>query len=119
MNTSSSSPTSSSGSRSNRHWSASEKGQLVRRHLRDGISVANLAEESGAAPSQIYAWVKEVLEGADQILAGKKERVDPRVEKNIAHKDQRIRQLEEVAAELSMEVIHLKKASGDRLRTGM
>lgn len=117
MTTASSSPSPSpspASSRTNRHWSASEKAQLVRRHFRDGVSVATLAEECGAAPSQIYAWIKEVLEGADQVFSGHKERVDSRLDKQLAQKDQRIRQLEEVAAELSMEVIQLKKTSGVR-----
>ena len=103
-----------SSSRTNRHWSAVEKAQLVRRHFRDGVSVASLSEESGAAPSQIYSWIKEVLEGADQVFSGHKERGDARLDKQLAQKDQRIRQLEEVAAELSMEVIQLKKTSGGR-----
>ena len=53
-----------------------------------------------------------MLEGADQVLGGLREREDQRSEKALLQKDQRIRQLEEVAAELSMEVLQLKKRSG-------
>ncbi len=95
-----------------RHWSAAEKAKLVRRHLRDGVAVATLADESGTAPSQIYGWIKAVLDGADVVLADKREKEDQRSEKVLAAKDQRIRHLEEVAVELSMEVLTLKKARG-------
>ena len=53
-----------------------------------------------------------VLEGADQVLSDKREREGQRAEKQLAAKDDRIRHLEEVTAELSMEVLQLKKARG-------
>ena len=95
-----------------RHWSAAEKAKLVRRHIRDGVPVATLADECGTAPSQIHAWIRTVLEGADQILEDKRDSESQRAEKQLAVKDDRIRHLEEVAAELSMEVLQLKKARG-------
>jgi transposase-like protein len=98
--------------KSKRHWSAAEKAKLVRRHLRDGIPVATLADEHGTAPSMIHGWIRAVLEGADQVLSDKRERHDQRAEKQIAAKDDRIRHLEEVTAELSMEVLQLKKSRG-------
>ena len=36
----------SSGQR--RRWSSAEKARLVRRHLQEGVNLADLAEESGA-----------------------------------------------------------------------
>jgi transposase-like protein len=95
-----------------RHWSATEKAKLVRRHLRDGIPVATLADENDTAPSMIHAWIRAVLEGADQILSDKRERDGQRAEKLLSVKDDRIRHLEEVTAELSMEVLQLKKSRG-------
>jgi predicted nuclease of restriction endonuclease-like RecB superfamily len=53
-----------------------------------------------------------VLDGADQVLADKRERDDQRAGKALAAKEDRIRHLEEVAAELSMEVLQLKKSRG-------
>ena len=98
--------------RPKRRWSAAEKAQLVRRHLRGGVPVATLADEAGTAPSMIHGWIRAVLDGADQALSDKRERDSQRAEKHLAAKDERIRQLEEVAAELSMEVLQLKKARG-------
>ena len=95
-----------------RSWSAAEKAKAVRRHLRDGVSVADLAEELGTAPTQVYGWIKLVLERAELALADKREKKDQRAEKTLAAREQRIRHLEEVAAELSMEVLQLKKSRG-------
>ena len=98
--------------RPKRRWSAAEKAKLVRRHLRDGVPVATLADEAGTAPSMIHGWIRAVLDGADQVLSDKRERDGQRAEKHLAAKDERIRHLEEVTAELSMEVLQLKKARG-------
>ena len=38
-----------------RRWTALEKSRIVRQHLRDGIAVAELAEQTGAAPGLIDA----------------------------------------------------------------
>lgn len=95
-----------------RHWSAAEKAKLVRRHFRDNIPVATLADENDTAPSMIHAWIRSVLEGAEHTLSDKRERDGQRAEKQLAAKEDRIRHLEEVTAELSMEVLQLKKARG-------
>ena len=99
-------------SKPKRHWSAADKAKLVRRHIRDGVPVATLADENDTAPSMIHAWIRAVLEGADQVLSDKRARDGHRAEKQLAAKDDRIRHLEEVTAELSMEVLQLKKTYG-------
>lgn len=99
-------------SKPKRHWSAADKAKLVRRHFRDGIPVATLADENDTSPSMIHSWIRAVLEGADQVLSDKREREGQRAEKQLSAKEDRIRHLEEVAAELSMEVLQLKKSRG-------
>ena len=98
--------------RSRRRWSPQEKAAIVRRHLRDQVPVGTLADEVGAAPSQIHGWIKRVLDGADQALIDKRGVDDRRKDGELSAKEARIRQLEEVAAELSMEVLQLKKRPG-------
>ena len=110
MTTTSSTPTQRAASR--RSWTAAEKAKAVRRHLQDGVSVADLAEELGTAPTQVYGWIKLVLERAELALVDKREKTDHRLEKALAAKEQRVRHLEEVTAELSMEVLQLKKSFG-------
>ena len=88
-------------SKPKRHWSAADKAKLVRRHIRDGIPVATLADENDTAPSMIHAWIRTVLESADQVLSDKRERDGHRAEKQLAAKDDHIRHLEEVVADIA------------------
>ena len=48
-----------------RRFGAEKKAQIVRRHLADKVPVSDLADEFGVQPSQIYAWVKQVLDQAE------------------------------------------------------
>ena len=94
-----------------RRWSAQEKTRIVRQHLRDGVSVADLAERTGAAPGLIHTWIKLALERLDlddrrtQAAAQQHTRL-------LARKDARIRRLEEVVVELSTEMLTLKNEHG-------
>jgi transposase len=54
--------------RSRRHFSVPQKAQIVRRHLSGKEPVSNLADELGVQPSQIHAWVKQVLDEAERAL---------------------------------------------------
>ena len=53
---------------SRRHFSVSQKAQIVRRHLSGKEPVSNLADEFGLQPSQIHTWVKQVLDEAERAL---------------------------------------------------
>ena len=53
---------------SRRHFSVSQKAQIVRRHLSGKEPVSKLADEFGVQPSQIHTWVKQVLDQAERAL---------------------------------------------------
>jgi len=97
-----------------RRWMAAEKAVVVRRHLQEGISLADLADETGAAPSQISRWCKEGLEGLESVFSQANRREQRAAVKVVTAKEDRIRQLQEVVTELSEEVLRLKKANGVR-----
>ncbi len=44
--------------KSRRRWTAEEKAQIVRRHLRDKVSLVDLADETGASPNLISQWLR-------------------------------------------------------------
>ena len=102
-----------------RRWTAEEKARIVRRHLRDRVSLADLADETGASPSLISQWVKTLMESAEAIFANELKKVKKVREKELMAKEVRIAQLQEVVAELSTEVLRLKKGSGADLRATM
>ncbi len=93
-----------------RRWSPAAKAKVISWPYSDGVLFAPLADECGIAPSQIHAWIRTLLDGADQVLA---RRCRPKnAKKVLPAKDSRIRHLEEVTAELSMEVLQHNKARG-------
>ena len=81
-------------SKSRRRWTAEEKAQIVRRHLRDKVSLADLADETGASPSLISQWVKTLMESAEAIFANELKKVKKVREKELMAKEARIAQLQ-------------------------
>src|SRR5271156_6606939 len=49
-------------SKPRRHFSAPQKAEIVRRHLSGKEPVSDLADEFHLQPTQIHAWVKQVLD---------------------------------------------------------
>ena len=106
--------TASTKSVKRRRWSAADKARLVRQHLQEDVSLADLADETGVAPSQIGRWCKEGLEGLESVFSRADRRERREAAKELTAREARIRQLQEVVSELSEEVLRLKKANGAR-----
>jgi len=102
-------------SRKRRTFTAEQKADTVRRHVRGKEAVSDLADELGVQPTQIHTWVKQVLEQAHKAFerskgSGRGERA----------KDRQIEQLQakladkhEVISELMEENVKAKKANGE------
>ena len=100
-----------------RHFTAQQKAQVVRRHLSGKEPVSSLAEELGVQPSQIHAWVNQVLAQAEKAFEKSSQNGRERTERA---KDQRIEQLQaritqknEVIAELMEANVRAKKELGE------
>jgi transposase len=101
---------------SRRHFSASQKAQIVRRHLSGKEPVSNLADEFGVQPSQIHTWVKQLLDQAERALerpVGRPPRVEQRQAKLVERLQIKLREKNEVIAELMQEHVQLKKELGE------
>jgi transposase len=108
-------------SRIRRKFTAQQKADIVRRHLKDKVPISSLAEELTIQPTQIHQWVAMVLEQAERVFE-KSDRSTPKrsSDKTAELKEQRIKKLEErivhkneVIAELMEENVKAKKANGD------
>ena len=95
-----------------RRWSATDKALIVRRYLRDNVSLADLADETGASPALISQWTKALLESAETVFSGEHKKIKRQTQREIKRREDRILQLQEVVSELSTEVIRLKKNPG-------
>ena len=73
----------------------------------------DLAEETGSTPQLILGWGKQAPEGLDQTFSGGMHQQRKVLHREIREKDNRIRKLESVVSELSMENLMLKKSTGD------
>ena len=102
-------------SRTRRHFTAQQKAQIVRRHVAGKEAVSDLADEFGVQPSQIHAWVKQVLDQAEGAFRRQpvSRRLEQVKEQRIAHLEQKLAQKNEVISELMEENIRAKKANGE------
>jgi transposase len=100
--------------RTRRHFSPEDKVAIIKRHLLEGVSVADLCEEIGLHPVQFYQWQKQFFEqGA---AAFKSSRPDPSVTSNQREIDRlkaKLAQKDSVIAEISQEYVSLKKELGE------
>ena len=96
-----------------RRWGAVEKAELLRRYLKEGENPADLSDESGVSPTLLAHWSKTLFEGAPTIFESRRGG-KAAVENELAAKDARIAELQEVVTELSTEILRLKKTSGAR-----
>jgi transposase len=101
---------------SRRHFSTSQKAQIVRRHVSGKEPVSNLADEFGLQPSQIHTWVKQVLDQAERAFehtTGRPPRIEQIKDRKIEHLQAKLAQKNEVIAELMEDHVKLKKELGD------
>ena len=115
---------SESTERKRRHFSDAQKATVVRRHLGDEVPASDLADEYRIQPSQIYLWVKQVLDQAERAFRqpdgqrGRSAR-DPKdqkiaaLEARVAQQDSKLAQKIEVIAELMEENVRAKKSAGE------
>lgn len=104
--------------RTRKHFTASEKMVLLRRHLIDKIPVATVCDEAKLQPTVFYRWLKQLFEhGAAALERGSVttvERPDLKAIRRIAHLEDRLRTKDHVLSELMEEHVALKKSRGER-----
>jgi len=106
--------TSNGDKRERRHFTASQKASIVKAHLVDGKSVADLCDEHRIQPTQFYQWQKQLFENAAaaferQAKPGKKSPQDRKIEQLQA----KLVDKNEVIAELMEENVKAKKEYGE------
>jgi transposase-like protein len=98
-----------------RHFTPEQKAEIVRRHLAGKEAVSDLADEFDVQPTQIHAWVKQVLDQAAaafrQVRAAR--RAEDAKDQRIAHLEAKLAKKNEVVAELMEAHVQLKKELGE------
>ena len=55
----------------NRKWTVEEKLRIVNRHLKDHISINQVAREENISTGMLSSWVRKYVDGGESALAGK------------------------------------------------
>ena len=101
--------------RKRRTFTPDEKAAILRRHLSDKISVADLCDEYDLQPGVFYEWQRRLLDHAARALesprkAGQREK---KLEQKVKALESRLRRKDGVIAEISEEFVRVKKDLGE------
>ena len=94
-----------------RRYSPEQKVKIVREHFEKGISVPDICEKYSIHPNQFYRWKKELFEGAVETFSRKQSKKFTK--DKVTKLEERLKDRNEVIAELLEENIKLKKESGE------
>ena len=98
-----------------RRFSADEKAAILRRHLLDKVSIADLADEYGLQPSVLYQWQQRLLDKAAVAFQPKPRGAsqETKLEGKIRQLEARVQKKNEVIAEVSEALVQAKKDIGE------
>jgi transposase-like protein len=99
--------------RERRNWSAEEKIKLLRRHLIERMPISRICEEAQLAPSLFHRWQEQLFQNAAMALESRRAAERHPEQERIEKLEQRLRQRDEVLAELMAEHVALKKEFGE------
>jgi len=93
-----------------KRYTAEEKVKILREVLEDGKSISLAAEQYGIHPNNILKWRKQLFEGGVQTFQIKRTDISGKAEeRKITSLEDKIKQKDEVIAELAEELLALKK----------
>ena len=98
-----------------RRFTAEEKAAILRRHLSDKVSIADLAEEYGLQPSVLYQWQRSLLDNAAVALEPmrRSQNQEAKLGSRIRELEARVHKKNEVIAEVSEALMQAKKDNGE------
>ena len=98
-----------------RHFAATEKVAILKRHLLDKVPVSNLCDELGLYPTQVYGWLKEFFENGHAAFDNgrKSKSVEDANHHKIERLEAKLQRKDSVLAELMEEHVLLKKSLGE------
>ena len=97
--------------RQRRHFSPREKVKILRLHLLEGRPVSAVCDEHGIHPTLFYQWQKAFFENGEATFEPRKRAASEQREK-ILQLEGKLREKDEVLAEIAAEMVRLKKALG-------
>ncbi len=100
--------------RKRKNYTPEEKVAILRRHLVEKVPVSDLCDELGLNPTVFYGWQKQFFENGAAAFRRKRKDSSPSPEARRLEKlEAKLRQKNEVLAELMQEHVQLKKELGE------
>jgi len=98
-----------------RHFSATEKVAILKRHLLDKVPISDLCDELQLYPNQVYSWLKEFFENGHAAFDNgrKTKAVEDGKDRKIEQLEAKLTRKNEVMAELMEAHTELKKVLGN------
>ena len=95
-----------------KRYTAEEKMKILREILEDGKSISQVANGYGLSPNNIFKWRKQLFEEGGQLFQIRRDDISSRAEeRKVTALEEKIKQKDEVIAELAEELLALKKKS--------
>jgi len=99
-----------------KRYTPEEKVKILREVLEDGKSISQTAEKYGLHPNNIFNWRKQLFEEGGKTFEIKRADITGKAEeRRINLLEEKIRQKDEVIAELAAELLELKKNYSGRI----
>jgi len=93
-----------------KRYTAEEKVKILRELLEEGKQISQVAEKYGLSPNNIFKWRKQLFEEGLQVFQIKRTDISGKAEeRKIAALEEKVKQKDEVIAELAEELLALKK----------
>jgi transposase-like protein len=96
-----------------RNFTPQDKVAILRRHLVENVPVSDLSDEYGLHPNQIYQWQKQFFERGAAAFEKPATRPSRASDTKIEKLEAKIREKNDVLAELMSEHVALKKELGE------
>jgi len=94
-----------------KRYSPEMKVRILREHLEQNVSVADVCEKYRIHPNQFYRWKKELFEAAVELFSTKRSKKQQ--DQSVKELKNRLKDRNEVIAELLQENLKLKKFNGE------
>lgn len=96
-----------------KQYSPEEKMALLRRHLVEKVPVSTLCDEAKIQPTVFYRWQEKLFKSGEAVFQRGTTQQQAEQEARVERLEQKMRQKDEVIAELMAEHVALKKELGE------
>lgn len=96
--------------RKRKQRSAAEKMRIVLAGMESGVEVSELCRREGINPTQYYNWKSQLMKNAEAVFGRRASKSEQRDQER---RDQEVRRMQAVIAEITAENLELKKTLSD------